>query len=49
MDGILLDAMTASDQLYDTTDIAADVIDPGSGKSVLHVPSNELFLPRLMI
>jgi hypothetical protein len=49
MDGILFDAMAASDQFYDATDIAADVVDPGGGKSVLHVPSNELFLPRLMI
>jgi hypothetical protein len=45
MDGILLDAMAASDQFYDTTDIPADVVDPGGGKSVLDVPSNELFLP----
>ena len=45
MDGILLDAMAASDQFYDTTDIPADVVDPGGGKSVLDVPSDELFLP----
>ena len=45
MDGILFDAMAASDQFYDATDIAADVVDPRGGKSVLHVPSNELFLP----
>ena len=45
MDGILLDPMAAGDQFDDTTDIAADVVDPGRGKSVLDVPSNELFLP----
>ena len=45
MDGILFDAMAASDQFYDATVIAADVVDPSGGKSVLHVPSNELFLP----
>ena len=29
MDGIFLDAMAASDQFYDATDIAADIVDPG--------------------
>ena len=43
MDGILLDAMTAGNQFYDTADIAADIVDPGRRKSVLDVPSNELF------
>jgi hypothetical protein len=47
MDGILLDPMAAGDQFDDTTDIAADVVDPGRGKSVLDVPSNELFLPEV--
>jgi len=45
MNGILLDAMTAGDQFYDTADIAADIVDPGRGKAVLDVSSNELFLP----
>src|SRR5262245_28624558 len=47
MDGILLDPMAAGDQFDDTTDIAADVVDPGGGKSVLDIPSNELFLPEV--
>jgi hypothetical protein len=47
MDGILLDPMAAGNQFDDTTDIAADVVDPGRGKSVLDVPSNELFLPEV--
>ena len=46
MDGIFLDAMAASDQFYDATNIAAHVIDPGGGKSILHIPSNELFFPH---
>ena len=45
MDGILLDAMTAGDQFYDTADIAADIVDPGRRKSVLDVSSDELFFP----
>jgi hypothetical protein len=46
MDGIFLYAMATSDQFYDATDIAADVVDPGCGKSVLDVPPDELFLPQ---
>ena len=47
MDGIFLYAMATSDQFYDATDITADVIDPGRGKSVLDVPADELFLPQV--
>lgn len=43
MDGIFLYAMPASDQFYDTTNVAADIVDPDCGKSILHVPSDELF------
>ena len=46
MDGIFLYAMATSDQFYDATDIAADVVDPGCGESILDVPADELFLPQ---
>jgi hypothetical protein len=43
VDGIFLYAMAASDQFYDTTNIAANIVDPDRGESILHVPSDELF------
>jgi hypothetical protein len=47
MDGIFLYAMAAGDQFYDAANIAADVIDPGRGESVLDIPADKLFLPQV--
>jgi hypothetical protein len=46
VDGIFLYAMAASDQFYDAADIAADVIDPGRGESVLDVSADEFLLSQ---
>ena len=46
MDGIFLYAMAASDQFHNATDIAADIIDGGGGKTVLDVPADELFFAQ---
>jgi hypothetical protein len=47
MDGIFLYAMAAGDQFYDAANIAADVIDPGRGESVLDIPADKFFLPQV--
>jgi hypothetical protein len=46
MDVIFRYVMAAIDQFYDATDIAADIVDTGRGKSILHIPSDELFFPH---
>jgi hypothetical protein len=38
--------MAASDQFYDATDVAADVVDSSRRKSVLEISSDELVLAQ---